>query len=908
MLCVKKPHWMVSLIAVTIVLLGDGLCMAQGRADTTDYIAELNKLGMAGRPESDNAAPFYEKAIELYVQLPADLKISTRTMPKELPAQEQAVLRKWVQDNSAALEQVQLGSQKPYCWFMQTEQITQSTSLRSIKISDLPRVLSFRAKLKAEDGNVAGAISDIVTLYKLGTHNEAGPKLLIEKLIGINIKGMAVTVALNILSETPVNADLMKGLQEQLERLSPKQNEPFDVRGETIHMRSQIETDPKAAPLKPYLQNALEYYDTIAAKTPWQLHNEKEDITADENPLIKAASITRIVEFEYRSRTDTQALITTLAVMRYKNDKGTYPAALPELVRAGYIKELPTDPFSNNPLVYKQTRESFALYSFGADYDDDGGDIARDSKGNVRMWADEGDAVFWPVQLAEGAARQVAEQRPERKPLPVSEQEKLTESLHRAVIADDIDQVESIMSKGADINGRGRQNWTPLHSALFYGTQEMAELLISKGADVNAQDERGNTPLHFAAIKGKNDAASLLIDKGVNINAKTQAGQTPLFLAADKSRWDIVKLLVSKGADVNAQVGSENALSIARRKNNNEIVDLLLKHGATEPAQIMLADGPYGRGVRAGGLSTNQPGGPDLYQGFEGQAQRGSSRFVSSRTGDEILADANEIKARVKTYMGLEKSLEEIDSKGRLEKSAWLQRRIDNRASLIRLVEEQVKSEMTFVRKIAAEEKAEETIKITDDVLSKREELTSLIRKELLAQRREQREAQNPRGRGAARGGRGTRGRGAQEGYTPGQQLGQEIAGPYGRRGESDEGEQLDSEIRSKIDQWLQTTLDNRETLLQAVYTDVREQYASIRAPAVEEEAKKTMAAIDGILLNREMRLGDIVLKMEEAAEREAQGPRGRNLRTPRGRFGQDGSQPGQGQYMDESSARSRRR
>ena len=56
------------------------------------------------------------------------------------------------------------------------------------------------------------------------------------------------------------------------------------------------------------------------------------------------------------------------------------------------------------------------------------------------------------------------------------------------------------------------------------------------------------------------------------------------------------------------------------------------------------------------------------------------------------------------------------------------------------------------------------------------------------------------------------------------------------------------------------------------------------------------------------MRLGDIVLRMEEAAEREAQGPRGRNLRTPRGRSGQDLSQPGQGQYMDESSTRPRRR
>ncbi len=31
----------------------------------TNYVAELNKLGIAGRPESDNAAPYYQKALEL---------------------------------------------------------------------------------------------------------------------------------------------------------------------------------------------------------------------------------------------------------------------------------------------------------------------------------------------------------------------------------------------------------------------------------------------------------------------------------------------------------------------------------------------------------------------------------------------------------------------------------------------------------------------------------------------------------------------------------------------------------------------------------------------------------------------------------------------------------------------------
>jgi len=909
MLCVKKPRWIVSLITVTMTLLSTGLCIAQGQADTIDYIAELNKIGMAGRPESDNAAPYYQKAIELLIKKPADLTISTRSWLKEQPTQQQALLRKWVQDNSSALEQLQLGSQKSYCWFMQTDQKPQTEMPRLTPIRELAMALQARAMLQAEDGGVSGAVNDIVTLYRSGAHIAAGPKLLIEKLVGISIKALSIRAAFNILDGKMIDTDSMKNLQNQLEQLSANYSEPFDVRGEKVYMQGQIETDPQYHAFKPYLKNALEYYDTISAKTPWQLRNEQTQSETTQNPLI-GADMTKIIEIEYRSRTDTQALITTLAVLRYKSDKDMYPASLPELVPAGYIKELPTDPFSNKPLVYKQTRESFTLYSFGVDYDDDGGDMARDSKGNVRMWADEGDAVFWPVQAEEGTTQQVAEQKSQRQSLPGPEQEKLNDSLQRAIMGGDISKIEAAIEKGADVNGKNGQGWTSLHSALWYGTTEMVELLISKGANVNVQENRGNSPLHYAAIKGNSDAASLLIDKGADVNAKTSAGQTPLFLATDYGYRDIVELLIAKGADVNAQAGSENALSLARKKGFTEIEDLLLKHGAAEPAQTAIEGELYGRRGQEG-LSANQPGTMNMYQGLEGQGQSAVNQLVRSRTGDEILADANEIKARVKEYEGLEEALEEIEAKNRLAKGAWIQNKIDNRTSLLRLVDEQVKSETALMLKTAEEEKAENTTKIIGNVLTQREELSSLIRKELLTQRREQRETQNVRG-GSARGARGARGRGAQEEYTQGQQTGQEMTrrdGRNRRRNEPEEVEQVSSESQNKINEWLQVSLDNKEPLMQSVYADVRTQYDFVREVAVVENAKKTTTVIDGILLNREMQYADIILKIQEAEEKEAQRTGdtrgGRNIRGTRGRSQQEGQT---GMYQDESAPRSRRR
>lgn len=63
---------------------------------------------------------------------------------------------------------------------------------------------------------------------------------------------------------------------------------------------------------------------------------------------------------------------TGFALAAYYSDKGTFPEDLYSLIPS-YLKEIPTDPFSGEPLIYKITDGGYALYSIGPNQKDDGG-------------------------------------------------------------------------------------------------------------------------------------------------------------------------------------------------------------------------------------------------------------------------------------------------------------------------------------------------------------------------------------------------------------------------------------------------------------------------------------------------------------------------------------------------------
>lgn len=415
----------------------------------TDYVAQFVELSKpANYDPNNNAAIFYKKAFELSVDKPEQLSDSDiKAWPTALPEEKQILLQNWISSNSAALEQIKLGTQKPYYWSDYKRSSMFTFALPSLReLRNLSYAICARSRFHTVEGNLKAAFSDLLLCYRFGRHF-TGHKTLIEQLVGITGSQLAIKSVFRILDETTPDPNLLKDYQQEFTEFFNKQSFVIDFTAEKLVVYDGIQkifTDdgkgdghiPKACieqmvnppvALKflfsdfteekksdweklgrkkttELVEKIFEYYDVIKDKSPASLREEGKSPEKVIKEMTKDNSIVntlaepelRSIEYPFRCRIAADALVTTFAILRYKAEKNQFPESLDQLISAGYLKQLPMDPYGDGPLVYRRQGDDFMLYSLGADFDDDGGVHSR--------WGDlqqGGDYVFWPVQKQE---------------------------------------------------------------------------------------------------------------------------------------------------------------------------------------------------------------------------------------------------------------------------------------------------------------------------------------------------------------------------------------------------------------------------------------------------------------------------------------------------------------------------
>ena len=139
---------------------------------------------------------------------------------------------------------------------------------------------------------------------------------------------------------------------------------------------------------------------------------------------------------------------------------------------------------------------------------------------------------------------------------------------------DDVNRVQTLLDRGANINIRDYKQKTSLHRAAQAGFLHITRLLLDNGGDLEAADETGATPIFEAAHHGRTETIQLLIKRGADIHHQDNRGETVLFMAAKGKSLECFEVLLKAGTDVKVT-----------NNRGNSVVDFLKANSSRFPSR-----------------------------------------------------------------------------------------------------------------------------------------------------------------------------------------------------------------------------------------------------------------------------------------------------------------------------------
>lgn len=160
-----------------------------------------------------------------------------------------------------------------------------------------------------------------------------------------------------------------------------------------------------------------------------------------------------------------------------------------------------------------------------------------------------------------------------------------TTPLVLAVAGRNVDLIQALLARGANVNARNQRQWTPLtYASLLDDEEPVIHTLLAHGATVDARDATGRTPLFTAVEFQRPGAVRLLAEAKADPNVtlkKAMGGQSVLTAAAESGNTRIIALLLERGADVNKpDARGITPLQWASRSHHPQAARLLQARGA----------------------------------------------------------------------------------------------------------------------------------------------------------------------------------------------------------------------------------------------------------------------------------------------------------------------------------------
>jgi len=143
------------------------------------------------------------------------------------------------------------------------------------------------------------------------------------------------------------------------------------------------------------------------------------------------------------------------------------------------------------------------------------------------------------------------------------------------------DAVIKLINKGIELD-RDIGTLQPLELAVSKHNIEIVNYLLEKGANVNLQSKYDRTALFSAAALGYLDIAKILIKYNADPNIVDKYNVSPLIIAAEKHHTSMIKYLVNETyADININPKyNDTVLNYAIKNVDLDLIKFLLDHGA----------------------------------------------------------------------------------------------------------------------------------------------------------------------------------------------------------------------------------------------------------------------------------------------------------------------------------------